>query len=326
VKAMLQEGPGAPLEWTDAPDPVAGHGEVVVDVVATAVNRADVLQAAGRYPAPLGEPDIIGLECSGTIARVGDGVDGWAVGDEVCALLGGGGYAEKVAVPAEQLLPVPRGVDLEAAAALPEAVCTVWTAMRDTPPATAQSMALVHGGSGGIGTMAVQMLTTGGYRVAVTASARHHRLVTMLGAELAVDYRSEDFVAAVHGATEGRGAELVIDVIGADYFDRNVAALALDGTLAVIATQGGREAQVDLLRLMQRRVTLRAMTLRARPRHGRGSKAEVIEQVRAAVWPRIEDGQIAPVIGETMRLTHANEAHGLMTGGESPGGKILLVR
>ncbi|MFA4840881.1 MAG: alcohol dehydrogenase catalytic domain-containing protein, partial [Agrococcus sp.] len=205
VKAMLQREPGAPLEWMDAADPVAGHGEVIVDIVATAVNRADVMQAAGHYPPPPGEPEIIGLECSGTIVRIGDGVEGWAVGDEVCALLGGGGYAEQVAVPAAQLLPVPRGIDLEAAALLPEAVCTVWTSIRDTAPATMDSMALVHGASGGIGTMAVQMLTARGYRVAATARARHHQLVQMLGAEVAVDYRSEDFVAAVHAATEGHG-------------------------------------------------------------------------------------------------------------------------
>ena len=326
VKAMLQREPGAPLEWMDAADPVAGHGEVIVDIVATAVNRADVMQAAGHYPPPPGEPEIIGLECSGTIVRIGDGVEGWAVGDEVCALLGGGGYAEQVAVPAAQLLPVPRGIDLEAAALLPEAVCTVWTSIRDTAPATMDSMALVHGASGGIGTMAVQMLTARGYRVAATARARHHQLVQMLGAEVAVDYRSEDFVAAVHAATEGHGAELIIDVIGADYLERNLTALALDGTMTVIATQGGREARVDLLRLMQRRATLRAMTLRARPRHGRGSKAEVIQQVRAAVWPLIEEGRVAPVIGAKLRLQHANEAHAMMTGGESPGGKILLVR
>jgi putative PIG3 family NAD(P)H quinone oxidoreductase len=323
---MLQPGPGAPLEWTDAPDPVAGHGEVVVDIVATAVNRADVMQAAGHYPPPPGEPEIIGLECSGTIAHIGDGVEGWAVGDEVCALLGGGGYAEQVAVPAAQLLPVPLGVDVEAAAALPEAVCTVWTGMRDTPPATAASTALVHGGSGGIGTMAVQLLTARGFRVVTTTSARHRRFVRMPGAEVAVDYRSDDFVAAVHAVTDGHGAELILDVVGADYFERNLAALAHDGTMTIIATQGGRTAQVDLLRLMQRRATVRAMTLRARPRHGRGSKAEAIEQVRAAVWPLIEEGRIAPVIGAKLRLQHANEAHALMTGGASPGGKILLVR
>ncbi|MGM1028939.1 MAG: NAD(P)H-quinone oxidoreductase [Actinomycetota bacterium] len=326
MKAMQQQGPGAPMEWADAADPVAGHGEVVVDVVATAVNNADRLQAAGHYPPPLGESPIIGLECSGVIAHVGDGVEGWAVGDEVCALLAGGGYAERVAVPATQLLPVPSGIDLEDAAALPEAVCTVWTAIRDAPAPATEGLALVHGGSGGVGTMAVQMLTARGFRVAATASARHHQMVQMLGAEVAVDYRADDFVAAVHAATDGRGAEVIIDVIGADYLERNLAALAVDGTLTVIAAQGGSAAQVDLLRLMRRRATLRAMTLRARPRTGRGGKAEVIAEVRREVWPRIEEGRIAPVIGAKLRLTHANEAHALMGGAESPGGKILLVR
>lgn len=323
---MQQQGPGAPLEWTDAPDPIAGHGEVVVDIVATAVNRADLLQAAGHYPPPLGESPIIGLECSGVVAHVGDGVEGWAIGDEVCALLAGGGYAQRVAVPATQLLPVPRGVDLEDAAALPEAVCTVWTAIRDAPPPAVDGLALVHGGSGGVGTMAVQLLTARGFRVATTASARHHRMVRMLGAEVAVDYRSGDFVAAVHAATDGHGAEVIIDVIGADYLERNLAALAVDGTLTVISVQRGSEAQVDLRRLMQRRATLRAMTLRARPRTGRGGKAEVIDEVRREVWPQLEGGTIAPVIGERLRLTHANEALALMAGATSPGGKILLVR
>lgn len=323
---MQQQGHGAPLEWTDAPDPVAGHGEVVVDIVATAVNNADRLQAAGHYPPPLGESPIIGLECSGVIAHVGDGVEGWAVGDEVCALLAGGGYAERVAVPATQLLPVPSGIDLADAAALPEAVCTVWTAIRDVAEPAVDGLALVHGGSGGIGTMAVQLLTARGYRVATTASARHHRMVRMLGAEVAVDYRSDDFVAAVHRATEGHGAALIIDVIGADYLERNLASLALDGTLTVIAAQRGSEARVDLRTLMQRRATLRAMTLRARPRTGPGGKADVIAEVRREVWPLLDDGAIAPVIGAKLRLTHANEALALMGGDESPGGKIVLVR
>ncbi len=323
---MQQQGPGAALEWTDVPDPIAGHGEVVVDIAATAVNRADLLQAAGHYPPPLGESPIIGLECSGVIAHVGDGVEGWAVGDEVCALLAGGGYAERVAVPATQLLPVPRDIDLVDAAALPEAVCTVWTAIRDVPEAAIGELALVHGGSGGVGTMAVQLLTARGFRVAATASARHHRTVRMLGAEVAIDYRTDDFVAAVHRATEGHGAALIIDVIGAEYLERNLAALAVDGTLTVISVQRGAEAQIDLRRLMQRRVTLRAMTLRARPRTGRGGKADVIAEVRREVWPRLEDASIAPVIGAKLRLTHANEAHALMGSAESPGGKIVLVR
>ncbi|MGY3127789.1 putative PIG3 family NAD(P)H quinone oxidoreductase [Agrococcus sp. UYP33] len=326
MKAMQQQGPGAPLEWTDAPDPVAGHGEVVVEVVATAVNRADLMQAAGHYPPPLGESDVIGLECSGTIVHVGDGVEGWAVGDEVCALLAGGGYAERVAVPATQLLPVPTGVSLEDAAALPEAVCTVWTAIRDAPAPALDGLALVHGGSGGVGSMAIQVLTARGYRVATTASERHHELVHSLGAEIAIDYRSEDFEAVVHAATDGHGAELILDVVGGEYLARNVAALALDGTLTVIAAQGGTKAEIDLRALMQRRVTLRAMTLRARPHNGRGGKADVIDEVRRELWPLLADGEIAPVIGAKLRLTHANEAHALMGGAEAPGGKILLVR
>jgi NADPH:quinone reductase-like Zn-dependent oxidoreductase len=221
---------------------------------------------------------------------------------------------------------VPSGIDLTDAAALPEAVCTVWTAIRDVPQPAVDGLALVHGGSGGVGTMAVQMLTARGFRVAATASERHHRMVRMLGAEVAVDYRSDDFVAAVHRATEGHGAALIIDVIGADYLERNLASLALDGTLTVIAAQRGSEARVDLRTLMQRRATLRAMTLRARPRTGPGGKADVIAEVRREVWPLLDDGAIAPVIGAKLRLTHANEALALMGSAESPGGKILLVR
>ncbi|WP_146792545.1 NAD(P)H-quinone oxidoreductase [Agrococcus baldri] len=326
MKAMQFEVDG-PMTWADATDPVAGVGEVIVEVAAAAVNRADLMQRAGKYPAPAGESDVLGLECSGTIVELGEGVTGWAVGDEVCALLAGGGYAERVAVPATQLLPVPEGVSLAHAAALPEAVCTVWSAIRELPEPDAGELALVHGGSGGIGTMAIQLLRALGWRVAATASARHRGLSAGLGAEIVIDYRSEDFVEIVKAATDGRGAGFVLDVIGADYLDRNLDALALDGVLTVIAVQGGTRAEVDLRRLMQRRVTLRAMTLRARPRTGgRGSKAEVVRQVRERVWPRFAADQLRPVIGATVPLAEAGRAHELMGSPEAPGGKLLLVR
>ena len=326
MKAMQFEV-GGPLTWEDAPEPMAAAGEVIVEIAATAVNRADLMQRAGKYPSPAGESDVMGLECSGTIVKLGDDVEGWAVGDQVCALLAGGGYAERVAVPVTQLLPVPVGASLEAAAALPEAVCTVWSAVRDAPEPGAGALALVHGGSGGIGTMAIQLLRARGYRVAVTASARSHDLCRSLGAELTIDYRDEDFVDAVLAATDGVGAEYILDVIGADYLGRNVDALALDGTLTVIAVQGGTKAEVDLRRLMQRRVTLRAMTLRARPRvGGRGSKAAVISQVREHVWPLIAAGSVRPVIGATLPFAEAERAHELMGSAQAPGGKILLVR
>ena len=325
MKAMQQRAVDEPLEWADAPDPVPGRGEVVIDIVATAVNRADLMQAAGKYPPPPGAPEIIGLECSGTISAVGEGVHGWSVGARVCALLAGGGYAEQVAVPAVQVLPAPDGIALEDAAALPEAVLTVWTAVRDVPPPSPGALALVHGGSGGIGTMAIQLLREQGWRVAATASARHLALVRSLGAELAIDYRAEDFVDVVLEATDGRGAELILDVIGADYLERNLAALGHDGTLTVIAAQGGSVADVDLRRLMARRVTLRAMTLRARPIEGRGSKADAVAEVREHVWPFVESGELRPVIGARLPLTEANRAHALMGSSEAPGGKILLV-
>lgn len=326
MKAMQFEVDG-PLTWAEAPEPVAAPGEVIVEIAATAVNRADLMQRAGKYPQPAGESPVMGLECSGVIVELGEGVEGWAVGDEVCALLAGGGYAERVAVPVTQLLPVPAGVSLAQAAALPEAVCTVWSAVRDAPKPESGALALVHGGSGGIGTMAIQLLRARGYRVAVTASKRNHDLCASLGAELTIDYRSEDFVDVVREATGGVGADYILDVIGGDYFGRNVDALALDGTLTVIAVQGGTKAEVDLRRLMQRRVTLRAMTLRARPRTGgRGSKAEVVAQVREHVWPLIVGGQVQPVIGATLPLIEAERAHALMGSSEAPGGKLLLVR
>ncbi|MEV7526921.1 NAD(P)H-quinone oxidoreductase [Agrococcus sediminis] len=325
MKAMQHDADGA-MTWTEVPDPVAAPGEVIVEIAAAAVNRADLMQRAGKYPPPQGESEILGLECSGTIVALGEGVTGWAVGDEVCALLAGGGYAERAAVPTTQLLPVPAGVPLAEAAALPEAVCTVWTAMRDLPAPEPGDLALVHGGSGGIGTMAIQLLRAAGWRVATTASGRHHELCRSLGAELVIDYRADDFVEAVQGATEGRGAGALLDVIGADYLDRNLQALALDGTLTVIAVQGGTRAEVDLRRLMQRRVTLRAMTLRARPRTGRGSKADVIAQVRERIWPGFAAGALRPVIGATVPLVEADRAHALMGSADAPGGKLLLVR
>ena len=325
MKAMQFEVDG-PMTWADAADPVAAAGEVIVEIAATAVNRADLLQRAGKYAPPAGESEILGLECSGTIVALGEGVTGWAVGDEVCALLAGGGYAERVAVPATQLLPAPEGVSLVDAAALPEAVCTVWTAMRELPAPEPGDVALVHGGSGGIGTMAIQLLRASGWRVATTASARHLELCRSLGAEIVIDYRSEDFVEVVQAATEGRGAGFVLDVIGADYLDRNLEALALDGTLTVIAVQGGTKAEVDLRTLMRRRVTLRAMTLRARPRTGRGSKQQVIDEVRERIWPGIAAGAIRPVVGATLPLADAARAHELMGSPEAPGGKLLLLR
>ncbi|MDR7233567.1 NAD(P)H-quinone oxidoreductase [Agrococcus sp. BE272] len=325
MKAMQHDADGA-MTWTEVPDPVAAPGEVIVEIAAAAVNRADLMQRAGKYPPPPGESEILGLECSGTIVALGEGVTGWAVGDEVCALLAGGGYAERAAVPTTQLLPVPEGVPLAEAAALPEAVCTVWTAMRDLPAPEPGDLALVHGGSGGIGTMAIQLLRAAGWRVATTASARHHELCRSLGTELVIDYRADDFVEAVQAATEGRGAGAILDVIGADYLGRNLEALALDGTLTVIAVQGGTRAEVDLRRLMQRRVTLRAMTLRARPRTGRGSKAAVIAEVRERIWPGFAAGQLRPVIGATVPLVEADRAHALMGSADAPGGKLLLVR
>ncbi|PRB09817.1 NAD(P)H-quinone oxidoreductase [Microbacterium sp. MYb62] len=315
-----------PMTWTDVPDARAAADEVLVEIAATAVNRADLLQRAGGYPPPFGESEILGLECSGTIVEIGDEVVGWAVGEEVCALLGGGGYAERVAVPVGQLLPLPPGVPLTDAAALPEAVCTVWTALRELRTPEPGDLALVHGGSGGIGTMAIQMLRAAGWRVAATASARHHDLCHALGAEIVIDYRSEDFVTVVKDATSGRGATAILDIVGGSYLQRNLEALSLDGTVTVIAVQGGSIAEVDLRTLMKRRTTLRAMTLRARPRTGRGSKAQVVDEVREHIWPALAAAALRPVIGARLPLADAERAHELMGSENAPGGKLLLLR
>lgn len=325
MKAIRFEARG-PLWWEDVADVTPSSGEVVVEVAASAVNRADLLQRRGSYPPPAGESEILGLECSGTVVEIGAEVTGWAVGDEVCALLAGGGYAERVAIPTTQLLPIPSGVTLSDAAALPEAVCTVWTALRDLPAPEPGDMALVHGGSGGVGTMAIQMLRAAGWRVAATASSRHHDLCRELGAELVIDYRSEDFVELIEAATDGRGADAILDVIGGGYLRRNLKALAVDGVLTIIAVQGGEpKAEIDLLGLMGRRATVRGMTLRARPRTGRGSKQQVIAEVLSQVWPMFETRSLRPVIGARVPMRSAESAHSLMGSPEAPGGKILLT-
>lgn len=325
MKAIQFEVKG-PLAWAEVADVVPASDEVVVEIAASAVNRADLLQRRGGYPAPAGESEILGLECSGTVVEIGADVTGWVVGDEVCALLAGGGYAERVAVPATQLLSIPAGVTLVEAAALPESVCTVWTALRELPEPEPGDLALVHGGSGGVGTMAIQMLRAAGWRVVTTASPKHHDLCRELGAELVIDYHAEDFVELVTAATDGRGAGAILDVIGGGYLHRNLKALAVDGVLTMIAVQGGEtKAEINLLGLMSRRATLRGMTLRARPRTGRGSKQQVIAEVQEHVWPQFEAGVLKPVIGTTVPLEDAERAHELMGSADAPGGKILLA-
>jgi putative PIG3 family NAD(P)H quinone oxidoreductase len=315
-------GAAEALTWAQTADPVAGGGEVVIDVRAAGVNRADLLQRQGHYPPPPGASPVPGLECSGVISSVGSGVDGWQVGDEVCALLAGGGYAERVAVPAGQLLPAPKGLSLIRTAAVPEAACTVWSTVFAKAGLCAGETLLVHGGTSGIGTFAIQMARAAGARAVATAgTASKCARARELGAELTVNYRTDDFVAAVRDHTAGRGVDVILDVVGGDYLARNLDALAPDGRLVVIATQGGRRAELDLATLMSKRATVYAAGLRARPLE---QKAAIVAEVRRQVWPWIESGAIAPVVEAEVPMPDAARAHRILEAGEHVG-KVLLV-
>ncbi|HTE75078.1 MAG TPA: NAD(P)H-quinone oxidoreductase [Actinomycetes bacterium] len=324
MRAVVLTGAGGPevMRWDQVPDPEPGPGEVLVDVVASAVNRADLLQRQGLYDPPPGTSPYLGLECSGRVAALGDGVEGWAAGDEVCALLTGGGYAEQVAVPAGQLLPLPTGVDLVAAAGLPEVTCTVWSNVFMLAGLRPGETLLVHGGGSGIGTMAIQLGRAMQARVAVTAGspeklARCHEL----GAEVLVDYHEQDFVEAVRVATDGRGADVVLDLIGAKYLARNVEVLATSGRLVVIGLQGGTRAELDLSLLMRKRAAVLATVLRARPPE---EKAAVIASVREHVWPLVGSGTVHPVVDRVLPMAEAGEAHRVLEAGEAVG-KVLLA-
>jgi putative PIG3 family NAD(P)H quinone oxidoreductase len=324
MHAITIPEPGGPeaLVWAEAPDPVPGEGEVLVEVVASAVNRADVLQRQGFYNPPPGASPYPGLECSGRIAALGPGVSGWAVGDEVCALLSGGGYAEKVAVPAGQLLPVPDGVDLRQAAALPEVVCTVWSNVFMVAHLRPGETLLVHGGSSGIGTMAIQLAKAAGAKVAVTAGTKEKLdQCAELGADVLINYREQDFVAEIRQATEGAGADVILDNMGAKYLDRNIQALAVNGRLAIIGMQGGVKAELNIGALLNKRAAISATSLRARPL---GEKAAIVSAVREHVWPLLAAGQVRPVVDSELPMAEAAEAHRVLEA-SSHIGKVLLV-
>lgn len=324
MKAITLPRPGGPdaLVLDDVADPLPRPGEVVVEVVAAGVNRADVMQRQGFYDPPPGSSAYPGLEVSGRVAQLGDGVEGWAVGDEVCGLLTGGGYAEKVAVPAGQLLPVPAGVSLEDAAALPEVTCTVWSNVFMTANIQPGEVLLVHGGGSGIGTMAVQLGREVGARVAVTAgSPEKLEVCRELGASILVNYRTEDFAEVVRAATDGHGADVILDLVGAKYLARNVALLADNGRLVVIGLQGGRSAELDLGAMLAKRCALVATTLRARPA---AEKAAIVAAVREHVWPLVEAGRVRPVVHGTYPLADAASAHREMEASTHVG-KLLLV-
>jgi putative PIG3 family NAD(P)H quinone oxidoreductase len=326
VRAVVVTNPGGPevLAEADVPDPVAAPGGVVLEVVAAGVNRADLLQRQGHYPPPRGAPDWPGMECSGRVGAVGEGVQEWSVGDEACALLAGGGYAEQVAVPAGQLLPVPHGVSLVDAAALPEVACTVWSNVFMLAGLRPGETLLVHGGSSGIGTMAIQLARRIGAHVAVTAgSAAKLEACARLGAEVLVNYREQDFVAEVRAATDGAGADVVLDNMGALYLARNVEVLATNGRLVVIGLQGGAKAELNLGQLLAKRAAVLATSLRSRPVE---EKAAIVASVVEHVWPLVADGMVRPVVDTTFPLAQAADAHRRLESSEHVGKVLLIVR
>ena len=323
MRAVVITEPGEPevLQWQEVPDPVPGPGEVVLDVAAAGVNRADLMQRQGLYPPPPGAPPYPGLECSGRVRAVGEQVTSWRPGDQVCALLSGGGYAEQVVVPEGQLLPVPGAVDTPTAAAFPETACTVHANVFGLARLAAGETFLVHGGSSGIGTMAIQLAKAFGARVACTAgSAEKLARCRALGADIAVNYRTEDFVEVLKEATGGAGADVILDIMGASYLARNLAALATGGRLVVIGRQGGSRAELDLGVLQGKRASLYATTLRARPAR---EKAAVVAAVREQVWPLIDAGKVVPVIDRELPMSQAAQAHRILASSDHIG-KILL--
>ncbi len=321
MRAVVTTGAGGPAVQTigEVDDPRPGAGEVVVEVVATAVNRADTLQRQGFYPPPPGASETIGLECSGRIAELGEGVTGWSVGDEVCALLAGGGYAEQVAVPVGQVMPVPGGVSLVEAACLPEVAATVWSNVFMTAHLQRGERFLVHGGAGGIGTMAVQLAAARGAEVYATAGSPDKlELCRSLGATHAIDYREDDFVQVL---SDAGGADVILDNMGGKYLGRNVSALATGGRLVVIGMQGGTKGELDIQALLRKRGSVTATSLRARPLT---EKAAICCGVVENVWPLVATGAIRPVVETTMPLADAARAHQLMEDG-SHSGKIVLT-
>ncbi|MRH86087.1 zinc-binding dehydrogenase [Nocardia sp. SYP-A9097] len=325
--AVTLDGFGEPevMKWAQVPDlPPPGPGEVLIEVVAAGVNRADLLQRQGFYPPPPGASEILGLECSGVIAAVGPGVRDRHIGDEVCALLSGGGYAERVLVPETQVLPVPEQLDVAAAAALPEVAATVWSNLVMTAGLHSGHLLLIHGGGSGIGTHAIQVARALGARVAVTAGSEHKlQRCRELGATVLINYREHDFVTVIH--SEYPGVDIILDNMGAAYLERNVDALAEDGQLVVIGMQGGVKAELNLAALLAKRGTIHATNLRRRPEHGRHSKAEIITELRRHVWPLISDGTVVPVVSAELPITDAAQAHRLLDAPETVGKVILRI-
>jgi putative PIG3 family NAD(P)H quinone oxidoreductase len=324
MRAVTCTGPGDVdvLRWSDVPAPSPAAGEVLIDVVAGAVNRADLIQRMGFYPPPPGVTDVLGLECSGRIAALGPGVDDWSVGDEVCALLAGGGQAEQAVAPVGQVMPVPLGIDLTTAGGLAEVSCTVWSNVVQVGELRNGEVLLVHGGTSGIGTIAIQVAKALGARVITTAGSPHKvERCRELGADAAIDYRSDDFVTAVHDYTDGRGADLILDIIGAAYLERNVKALAVEGRLVVIGMQGGTKAELNLGALLSKRGTIHATSVRHRPL---SQKADLCRAVTHGLWPLVASGTVRPVVAATFPMDQVAKAHELVAASTHIG-KVLLT-
>lgn len=303
------------------------NGEVLIEISCAGVNRADLLQAAGNYPPPPGASDVLGLEVSGRIAALGAGVSKWRVGQEVCALLSGGGYAEYVTVPAGQVMPIPSGVRLHDAAALPEVACTVWSNLVMAAHLTPGEVLLVHGGASGVGTHAIQVAKERGCVVAVTAGSTDKLdLCRELGADILINYRDEDFVEHLRRATDGAGADVILDIMGAAYLDRNLDALATDGRLVIIGMQGGIKGELNIGKLVGKRLAVIGTALRGRPVDGPHGKSAIVDAVVESVWPMIADGDVRPVIGARFPITEVDEAHRALASGEVSGKVLLTVR
>lgn len=320
---ITRPGPPDVLQLAERPDPEPGPGDVLIQVAAAGVNRPDVLQRRGAYPPPPGASDLPGLEVSGTIAALGEGVTQWRVGDRVCALVSGGGYASLCIAPAPQCLPVPSGLDLIAAAAIPETFFTVWTNVFDRGHLRAGESALFHGGSSGIGTTAIQLAAAHGSVVYVTVGSDDKaRACEALGATHAINYRTHDFVERVRQLTNGRGVDLILDIMGGDYLPRNLQALATDGRVVQIGLMGGESSTIDLRRVLARRLTITGSTLRSRTVAEKGAIASAL---RRNVWPLIEAGRVKPVVHCTFPLHDAAGAHRLMESSEHIGKIVLTV-
>ncbi|MDB5065081.1 MAG: NAD(P)H-quinone oxidoreductase [Chloroflexi bacterium] len=325
MKAIVVETPGDPevMHLAEVPDPTPGPGEVLVRAHATAVNRADTLQRRGLYPPPPGASEIIGMEVAGEVEALGEGVEGWRPGDRVMALLSGGGYAEQVAVPAGQLMPIPAALSWTDAAAIPEVFLTAHDNLVTRGRLAAGETVLIHGGGGGVGTAAIQLACRAGARVLVTAgSPQKLEFSRGLGADAGINHREEDFPSRVRELTGGRGADLILDVMGASYLARNLDALAPDGRLVIIGMQGGTTAEIDLNQLLRRRLTVMATTLRGRSVE---QKAEIVRRFVEDALPGFEDGSLRPVVDRVLPLAEAPAAHRAMEAGENVGKLVLRV-